>query len=145
MGQNLKQLAKQGKTVPENTSDEIQEMLNTPELVKRSDYLKVLENWQSVFPVNQFFITYYENIEREPEKLILDVYRFLGVIASEEYISPHIRQEVNCAGKPKSPIPSEFERHLAKRHLEQLKELANRFDGPPSDWPQRAKAILEQA
>jgi hypothetical protein len=43
------------------------------------DYLGQLRRWLSVFPREQLFVSFYERIAANPRKLLVDVFRFLGI------------------------------------------------------------------
>ncbi|MCK5343962.1 MAG: sulfotransferase domain-containing protein, partial [Candidatus Heimdallarchaeota archaeon] len=43
------------------------------------DYLNSLQQWCSFFPKEQFYIGFYENIRKEPQKLLTQIFKFLGV------------------------------------------------------------------
>ena len=81
---------------------------------------------------------------KEPEELLLRIYRFLGVTPSKEYISPNVRKKVNPAGIYKTPIPERFQIHLAKQQIGQLRKLSSRFGGPAIEWLKKAELILER-
>ena len=139
-----KDLAKRkNRMLSEVPDDEIYAKLNIKGAMMRSDHLQALDNWQGVFSADQFFITFFEDIVKEPEELLLRIYRFLGVTPSKEYISPNVRKKVNPAGIYKTPIPERFQIHLAKQQIGQLRKLSSRFGGPAIEWLKKAELILE--
>ena len=45
----------------------------------RTRYMAMLENWEQVFPKEQLFIGFFEDLKARPWELLLDVFRHLGV------------------------------------------------------------------
>lgn len=136
---------KRNRRMEDVPGKEILRKLDFPGAVARSNHVQVLDNWLSIFPKEQFFLAFFEDVVGQPEQLLLRVFEFLGVTASEDFISPSVRKKVNQAGQYKSVVPLEYEIHLAKQQIEQLRELHKRFGGPTNAWLKRAEAILEKA
>jgi len=140
-----KDLAKRkNRMLSEVSDEEIVAMFESSDVVIRSNYVQSLERWESVFPPEQFLITFFEEVIKRPKQSLLGFHQFLSVDSSEEYISPEIREKVNPAGKFKSPIPPRFQVFLAEQCIDQIRKLNNRFGTPTDQWLHRAKNILTQ-
>ncbi len=140
-----KDLAKRKKRMLSEVSDEeIYAKLRREGAMMRSNHLQAMETWQSVFPPEQFFTAFFEDIVERPEELLLNVYQFLGITRSQEYISINVHKKVNPAGIYKTPIPERFQVFLAKQQIDQLRELSKRFGGPAVRWLERAEKILAE-
>lgn len=138
-----KDLAKwQRRMLSEVPDKEIYSKLNQSGLTKRSNYLEVMEKWESVFKPEQFFIDFFENVVEEPKELLLRLHRFLGITATEDFISPKVQEKVNPTGKYKTPIPQRFQVHLADQQISLLKPLSKRLGGHSISWLKRAERIL---
>lgn len=138
-------LSKKKQTTAQVATSQILQMLSIDSMATRNNYLQVLENWQSIFPEEQIFTGFFEEIASNPEDLLLRIYAFLGVAALPEYVSPTARVKVNAAGQYQTAIPRELQVHLAGQQIEQLRELSKRFGGPANDWLERAEKTLEDA
>ena len=139
-------LAKRKKRTLSNVPDkEIFNKLDSSKVVIRSNYIEAIEKWGSVFPKEQFFITFFEDIAERPRELLLRIHEFLGITVSEEFISSNVSQKVNPSGKYKSPIPVTFQIYLAEQQIHQLRDLSRMFSGPADEWLERAEKILERA
>jgi hypothetical protein len=139
-----KDLAKRKKRMLSEVPDEeIYAKLGLEGAMMRSNHLQTLEKWQSVFPPEQFFIAFFEDIVEKPGELLLNVYQFLGITRSQEYISINVHKKVNPAGIYKTPIPERFQVYLAKQQIDQLRDLNSRFGGPAAEWLKKAEKILE--
>lgn len=91
----------------------------------RSSYLRNLEVWESVFPKEQIFIGFYEQVKEEPEVLLRAIYQFLGVDASDKYIHRPAEKKVNVGRY--DPIPARWAGVLAQRYYGQIESLHKRF------------------
>ncbi len=100
----------------------------------RGDYLRTLDNWLSVYPEQQMFIAFLEDIARRPRELLIDVYKFLGVKDSEAYLPETAKRKVHA--KKSVPIPENLGRYLAQMHYEQIQQLAQRVSGHQAGYLQ---------
>jgi len=92
---------------------------------QRSSYHQNLQVWESIFPAEQIFVGFYEQVRENPEALLRDIYQFLGVDASEQYIQRPSEKKVNVGNY--DPIPVHWGRYLAERYYAQLQSLHERF------------------
>ncbi len=104
----------------------IQQFMESEKPHRRSDYFKTLQVWESFYPQEQIFIGFFEQIQENPRQLLLDIYQFLGVDSSEQYIPDLLHKRRNAGHY--SPIPDDWASHLAQRYHESLKLLHQRFD-----------------
>ena len=58
---------------------ELLEQLGSLGSRRRGDYVRTLDTWQSVFPREQLFIGFFEDIHERPQELLSDIFDFLGV------------------------------------------------------------------
>ena len=141
-----KDLARQRRRYIEAVPDnELYKKLSGPGTMLRSNHLLVLKKWESVFDEEQFFIGFFDDVVDRPQELLQRIYRFLDISDSKVYISPDISNKVNSAGKYKSPIKWQFQVHLAKQQIAQLRKLSKRFGGPTNKWLKQAEEILAKA
>lgn len=138
-------IARRKKRLSEIPDEEIINKLTSSDIMLRSDYLRSIERWEKVFGPGQIFIDFFERIVEEPRELLYDIQGFLGITASEEFVSPGIYEKINQAGNYKSPIPLKFQILLAEQQIDQLRELNKRFSGPTNEWLKRAEQILAKA
>ena len=123
-----------------HTCDEetIKGFLDRETVIRRTDYLKTLQAWEQVYPKEQIFVAFFEQLKQNPRQLLMDIHHFLEVEAS--YIPDSVEQKV-YAGQY-SQIPAHWARYLAQRHHEQLKALHQRFDNSSTaSWLELAENI----
>jgi sulfotransferase family protein len=92
---------------------------------RHSDYLRNLRTW-SIYPQQQFFIGFFDQLVQNPHSFLRDVYRFLDLDASEQSIPKTVSEKRNAGQYP--AIPEHFARYLARQYYEQIKQLHRRFN-----------------
>jgi len=117
-----------------------QELLLGPAVSPRSDYLSILSTWESAFPQEQMFVSFFDEIVENPEGLLTRVYEFLSVATGPEYIWPSIREKQNAS--PPQPIPADVRLALAKKYEPLIAGLSDRFGGHTTQWLEEARATL---
>ena len=124
-----------------HTIDEerIKSFLDNETVIRRTQYLKTLQAWEQVYPKEQIFVAFFEQLKQNPRQLLKDIHHFLEVDAS--YIPDSVEQKVG-AGQY-SQIPAHWARYLAERHHEQLTVLHQRFNNSSTaNWLEFAKQHL---
>ncbi len=122
------------------TDEEWKSALGHRGVTLRSDYIRTLDLWGEHYPKDQIFVGFFDDILERPRELLLDVYRFLGVRASEELLPVGLAKAVNTGYR--ASVPERWERYLSREYIDQLRVLSNRFSGPTSNWLVRAEAML---
>jgi len=104
----------------------------------RGEYSKTLAVWESVFPKEQIFIGFFEDMCDTPVELLRRIENFLGV---SEHIPEGATKKVNETLGP--AMPQGFEAYLARLYQEELFTLAERFGGHANEWLTDAKHYLQ--
>lgn len=111
--------------------------------VLRTNYLRTLSIWESVFPSIQIHIDFFDNIQQNPIDVLLRIFEFLDVEKSSEYMRVDPQQKVaSSTKKAKVAIPLALEYEICTENFEQLTELSQRFGGHTIKWLERAKKVL---
>lgn len=118
----------------------LREIADLPNISLRVDYLRTLSIWRSVFPPQQIFVGFYDQIVEDPESLLLDIFRFLNVDADRKHLTGSARQRFNAG--PSACIPREIEIHLAAKYLPQIEQLSQTVGGYATRWLQDAQRRL---
>lgn len=95
-------------------------------------YLRILENWTSVFPADQVFVGFFEDIQSRPEALLKEVLAHLGVSTNVDAIEFPFRKIVN-RGRG-AVMPPEYRRRLVHLYREELAQLRDRFGDRVATW-----------
>ncbi len=112
--------------------DEIIATLNSEAVVRRSGYLTNLDNWLSVFPPEQLFVTFYERIRAEPRALLQDVFAHIGVRQDVDWAAFPAELEFNV--NPRTEIPPQCLALLQERYCPLIEQLHERFGAPVASW-----------
>ncbi len=117
-------------------------LINRQEWMRiRGNYLHTLRHWKSVYPENQIFIGFFEEISECPEDLLLRLYKFLGICASREIIPGTSRDKINVGAK--ASIPAKVAVYLANLYHEDIKELHKLFGGYVGRWLEHAEKLKD--
>lgn len=109
---------------------------------QRSSYCDILQVWESIYPPQQIFIGFFEQIAENPVGLLHDICAFLEIDNPEpDLYSPIVHQRVN-PGAEKKPS-AHWGRYLAQRYYQQIESLHDRFDNASTKkWLTNAQNYL---
>ncbi len=122
------------------SDDEFLRHFASPAAVSRSDYLTSLETWTAVFPVEQMFVGFFEDIVLRPSELLDAVCDFIGLSHL-----PSRRDEVGkAANKGRTEaIPARHARRLAELYLPLAESVAGRVGGYADWWVYSTEQLIE--
>jgi hypothetical protein len=109
----------------------------------RSNYLRTLSIWESIFPAEQMHLEFYDEIQENPQEVLLRICEFLGIEASTAYTKKNLHKKIASTDRYKIKIPRAVEFTIAEAHIEQLGKLSQRFGGYPAKWLARSIKILK--
>jgi hypothetical protein len=119
---------------------EIEEALLSQRTRQLTEYTEIIDSWTGVFPGEQFFLGFLEDISFQPASLLERLYRFLGV--SDDEGSYRVLDRKVHSGDIEE-IPARFAYLLAKTFMPLMEELGRRFGGYANGWVYAARSILE--
>lgn len=130
-----------GKPLDQIGEQEFLSYLAHPAARRKSEYTQILERWESVFPPEQMFLGFYDDIVRNPRTLLADVLEFLGLDEGGCLAANDLKTRVN-PGRGGSKCPPAIRRCLAEQFMPELESLSARFGGYPQAWYERERAVL---
>jgi hypothetical protein len=92
----------------------------------RSDYLRTLDIWESVYPKDQMIIGFFDDLVQNPRTFLRTIYDKLEVRSSDEFI-PDAASKKSNAGNSRE-IPETIARYLAEQNYDLIARLHERFD-----------------
>lgn len=101
----------------------------------KGNYLEIIAHWTSVFPREQIYIGFFEDISRRPQELLGDVFHHLGVSEPKSWDGFPFRQIVNRGRK--NPMPLPFRECLEQLYAPELALLRERFGDRVAAWGAR--------
>ncbi|MEE9613402.1 MAG: sulfotransferase domain-containing protein [Thermodesulfobacteriota bacterium] len=106
---------------------------NSSHSTRRGDYPTILDNWLSVFPREQIFIGFFEDLSERPKELLGDIFEFLGVSRDVDWeLFPYGR--VFAKGSKHTPMPDKFREYLQDMYRRDIELLYERFGEPVKGW-----------
>jgi hypothetical protein len=104
-----------GLPVEDVGRDELLAFFDSEGVVGRSDYASCIQRWTRVFPRDQMFIGFFDDVVERPEELLRDLFAFLGVDAETDLSPVTLRQTVGAARSADFPawVRSELEARYA--------------------------------
>jgi hypothetical protein len=104
----------------------VERQLESVQRTRASQYIENLERWERFYPREQIFVGFFEQVQNEPEDLLIRILDFIGVEASGEHVPADIRKMTGSGGRY-GPIPDRYARLLSERYFDQIVRLHERF------------------
>ena len=136
--------AKRGALRRSDTLNEREMMrhINHPSSESRSLYTQILSRWEGVFPADQMFIRFYEDIQTAPETFLNDLYSFLNVPYDAACFKTVIHTQPNQSKVNDDTIPLSIRRYTAAKYRDEIAKLSGRFGGRAKQWLEQMDKIL---
>lgn len=120
--------------------DVLQAHFNESGVKKLTDYNRIIENWSAVFPKEQLFYGYMDEIIYKPEDFIKRLFTFLGI--SESPAEDMIFKSVNDTSAHSTTMPEDVSRLLSQRYQEEMKTLFEKTSSPyVENWVRKMEAL----
>jgi hypothetical protein len=100
--------------------------------VSRGDYLGMLDKWLSVFPQEQLFIGFFEDIKERPRELLSAVFEHVGVSADVDWAAFPYNQVVHRGAG--ISLPDRYRAVLEQMYAAEIDRIADRFGGWTVAW-----------
>jgi hypothetical protein len=104
----------------------IMKFFNTADTTKNSEYLKNLSSWENHFPLNNVFIGFYDQIDKDPFKFIRSLLKFLDIGNVPSKFNDNINKKVNYRIYPE--IPKMYKSFLYKKYHNEIVLLHKEFN-----------------
>lgn len=98
----------------------------------RSDYLAILDRWRAVFPDDQIFVGFFEDIVQAPTALLRRVFEHLGISPDVDYGEFPCRKVINRGLG--IAIPEAHRRTLEQVYAADIEHMRRRFGDRVAAW-----------
>ena len=98
----------------------------------RGDYPTIISNWLSVFPPEQLYVGFFEDITQSPTQLLTEVFAYLGVSTQVDWDSFPYRQVINRGSTV--AIPEVHKSFLRVMYAREIEALYQRFGSRVAAW-----------
>lgn len=126
----LRLVKRPGVPFEEVDDDRLEEKLRR--IAISTDYVELLNRWESVIPSEQLFVGYYEDVIQRPRRLLHDVFEFVGVDTDVDWESFPYDARINA--NPPAPMPSRYRAVLESINRPRLSAIRARFGRRADSW-----------
>lgn len=127
-----------GESMESVTDEKFYTRLDNKRIRWMTSYSRTLRRWKAVYPEDQIFVGFLEDIHFFPEELLGRLYDFLGASTSADYVVNRGR----IHSGQQSTIPTRVASHLADTYHRHLKVLSGRFGGYADFWLYCAEQLI---
>ena len=121
-----------GSDISKIELNDIVEFMESDSQSVRSDYVRTIENYSSIFPRNQLIIGFYDAIIDDPEGLMNAI---ISHTCGGKSISTESLDFSSVINKSKVlNCPEKIDSYLKTRYYQQIKELSDRYGGYFTHW-----------
>ncbi len=106
----------------------------------RTQYTRTIGAWESVYPPDRIRYLFYDDIQADPDRLLISVCDFLGLEFKSDYFSARrgeiVRKSIEL------PILPEQRLYLARKYHDEILALQRRFGGHADRWLANCARLL---
>lgn len=113
------------RRLEEVTEAEFERFFTDPYQLRCAHYTENIDNWVACLRPRHLLVALFDDIDRDPEALLLEVMSFLGVTSDRRYISADVRKPVNPTATTK--IPQRYRQFLQELLKDDMAKLEERF------------------
>jgi len=99
---------------------------------KRCDHLTNLNNWLNIFPSEQLYIGFFEDIVNRPQELLNEIFAHIGVSRDVDWNSFPGDRVINKG--PGVPMPQKYRDFLEEMYCQDIEALYELFGDPIARW-----------
>jgi len=88
-------------------------------------YSENYDNWSARLLPGHLLLGRFDDIALHPERILLDIMRFLGVGDDPSYVDPSVHRPVNTTSA--SPVPADYKSFLEELFKDEIVRLRDRF------------------
>jgi len=129
------------KDKPDITESDLLRVTSNPDVFCRSDYPKIITDWQSLIPEKQLKIIFYDHIISRPVELLIDIAQFLGVESRE---ADWFQATKTVHKGREADIPKSVYSTISARHAPIIEWMAERYPNPCKGWLAASSNIKEE-
>lgn len=118
------------RRVPDVPEQEFRDFFTDPYQRQCARYVDNCDNWASALRPGHLLVCFFDDVQAEPERLLLEVMAFLGVTSDRRYLASDVRETVNPTEGTR--IPEQYYRLLADLLAPDVAKLRERFG---VSWP----------
>jgi hypothetical protein len=99
---------------------------------KRGDYRTTIQNWESVFPKEQIYFAFFEDIATRPKELLTEIFEHVGVSTDIDWSTLPYAQVIHEGVG--DAMPERYRLFLEQLYAPEIAWVANRFGSHAETW-----------
>ena len=99
---------------------------------QRGDYIRILDHWLEIFPREQVYIGFFDDIVERPRELLGEVFRHLGVSDNVDYSAFPYQKRINKGVGVQ--MPERCRAVLSDMYRDDIERLYERFGERVAAW-----------
>ncbi|HHH52310.1 MAG TPA: sulfotransferase [Bacteroidetes bacterium] len=112
--------------------NELINFIESPEQQLRSNYVRTIKIWQSVFPADQLLLCFYDDLVSNQTKYLSNIFNYLKVQDIAHELSEIDGKRINISQK--IDIPVEIYQYLANKYSPEIDKLCEMLSRVPEEW-----------
>lgn len=116
------------------TEEDLRRAVGFADVYERSNYPKIITDWEALLPEGHFKVVFYDHIVSRPRELLVEVAAFLGVETAEKDW-PRAGDTIH-KGRERD-IPEDLVTEVAARHKDTMLWMAERYPDPCAAWVEK--------
>lgn len=115
--------------------NDIIEYFDSPGQELRSNYLRTIQNYRTVFNTNQMIVGFYDAIIEQPHNLVNGITEFLGAKHKLPATTQRLILKINES--PEMRIPDKVFHYLIDKYKDDITQLSGNYNGYCTEWYQK--------
>jgi hypothetical protein len=125
-------LSNRGADPASEPLEHLRRLASSSLVVRRTQYGRALDLWESVFSPEQLLVGFFEEIAHDPEALLRRVLQHIGADADVDLSRYPLGKRFNPGQE--ADLPDELRSFLHDLYADEIRTMAERFGPPASDW-----------
>lgn len=122
----------QGRKLEDISHEELIDYFEKLNQYKNGCYAEILEKWESIYPADQIYVYFFEDMLEKPDWLLQQICAFLNLEYDQKYFGETHREAGNYTGLRE--IPEEIEPYLYQKFEGPIRKAQQRFGGYTNQW-----------
>ena len=125
-------LSNKGLELSDISNNQLIDYFNSKGQEDRTDYIQIIDRWQSIIGETRFLLRFYDEIADRPFFLLEDICDFLNVSYSKEYFRESAHR--NIFKGVDQEIPSVCLNYLNTKYADVIKNIRERYNSYSISW-----------
>lgn len=111
-------LSAQKKRFDDLKEPDYMNLLNNSDILSKGEYQTILTNWRSVFSAEQLHISFYDNLQANPELFLKDIFKFLNIEQNVDWNEFPVKDVIHKSSN--FQIPERIKNYLTDQYKDSI-------------------------